>query len=132
MRRAMTEADGIFVRAHGGVSRQQTVDLYSKAHGLLHLHRWEEMFGLVPIEAMATGCVPICMKRGGPAETIVNGVTGFLVDSDEEAADLIKRDAVKEISPEAMRAHVEEHFSLKRFIDDWEALLQKVAAGERW
>ena len=132
MRRAMTEADGIFVRAHGGVSRQQTVDLYSKAHGLLHLHRWEEMFGLVPIEAMATGCVPIAMKRGGPAETIVNGITGFLVDSDEEAAELIKRDAVKEISPETMRKHVEQNFGLKTFVDTWEGLLLSVAAGERW
>lgn len=132
MRRAMAEADGIFVRAHGGVSREKTVELYSKGHGLLHLHRWEEPMGLVPIEAMACGAVPIAMKRGGPAETIRHGVTGFLVDTDEEAAELIKRDAIKEISPEAMRAHVEEHFSLKRFIDDWADLLQKVAAGERW
>mgnify|MGYP001558326463 FL=1 len=89
--------------------------------------------GLVPIESMACGCVPIAMKRGGPAETIHHGVTGFLVDSDEEAAELIKRDAVKEISPEVMRAHVEQHFGLKVFIDAWEKLLEGVAlAGERW
>lgn len=132
MRRAMAEADGIFVRAHGGVSREKTVELYSKAHGLLHLHRWEEPMGLVPIESMSCGCVPIAMKRGGPAETIRHGVTGFLVDSDEEAAELIKRDAVKEISPETMRQHVEQHFGLKPFVDNWQDLLQKVVDGERW
>jgi len=39
----------------------------------------EEEFSLTPVEAMAGGCVPIAWNESGPAETIKNGVDGFLV-----------------------------------------------------
>jgi len=38
----------------------------------------EEDFGIVPIEAMASGCPVVAYGRGGAAETVVDGVTGVL------------------------------------------------------
>lgn len=40
----------------------------------------QEHLGLTPLEAMASGAVPICYNSGGPMETINDGVSGFLVD----------------------------------------------------
>jgi glycosyltransferase involved in cell wall biosynthesis len=41
---------------------------------------WEEPFGRVVAEAMAAGVPVVATGRGGPAEQIENGVTGFLVE----------------------------------------------------
>jgi len=37
-----------------------------------------EHFGIVPVEAMHARCPVIAVNSGGPCETVVNGVTGFL------------------------------------------------------
>lgn len=130
--RCFLEADGFLARTNPGVSRDATVGLYSTHRGLLHLHRWNEPFSLVVLEAQACGCPPIAMRRGGPSELIRHGENGFLVDSDDEAAELIARDAVREINPETMRRWVEERFSLEVFVTNWEKLLLETAAGNRW
>lgn len=37
-----------------------------------------EHFGIVPLEAMHAGCPVLAVDSGGPRETVVDGVTGFL------------------------------------------------------
>lgn len=44
----------------------------------------QEHLGLTPIEAMASGAVPICFASGGPLETIQHSRTGFLVNGVQE------------------------------------------------
>jgi glycosyltransferase involved in cell wall biosynthesis len=44
-----------------------------------------EPFGFVPLESMASGTPVIGVREGGIRETIVDGVTGFLVDRDPAA-----------------------------------------------
>lgn len=39
-----------------------------------------EHFGIVPLEAMDAGVPVVAIRSGGPVETIVDGVTGYLVD----------------------------------------------------
>ena len=41
-----------------------------------------EHFGYVPLEAMAAGRPVVAVNNGGPAETVVDGVTGLLCDAD--------------------------------------------------
>lgn len=125
-------ADSYFARVNKGITREATVDAYSKSKGMLFYPIWEEPFGLTVIEAQACGCVPICRKSGAIPELIKHGETGFLVDDIEEMEELVKKEAVKEISPEAMRKHVEDNFSLEKFVDRWDNLLLRVKAGERW
>ncbi|HVL15249.1 MAG TPA: glycosyltransferase family 4 protein, partial [Gemmata sp.] len=43
-----------------------------------------EHFGIATVEAMAAGCVPVVPNRGGQAEIVIHGESGFLCDSIEE------------------------------------------------
>lgn len=43
-----------------------------------------EHFGITTVEAMAAGCIPIVIARGGQPEIIENGVNGFLWETAEE------------------------------------------------
>ena len=50
-----------------------------------------EHFGIVPLEAMYAGSAVVAIKSGGPKETIVDGVTGILVDiADGKTSDNMK------------------------------------------
>ena len=54
---------------------------------------WPEPFGLVMIEAMACGTPVIAFKRGSVPEIIDHGVTGFVVETVEEAVEAAKEAA---------------------------------------
>lgn len=54
--------------------------LYRKADFMFLLSK-KEPFGLVALEAMASGCVPIVANDGGLAEIVTHGVDGFVVDA---------------------------------------------------
>lgn len=90
--------------------------------GVLMTPRWVEAFGNVVIEALACGVPVISYARGGPAEIIIDGKTGFLVtpDSVEGLVEAIKR--LGEINRYDCRRLVEEKYSLeawgKRF-EEW-------------
>lgn len=90
--------------------------------GVLMTPRWVEAFGNVVIEALACGVPVISYARGGPAEIIIDGKTGFLVtpDSIEGLVEAIKR--LEEINRYDCRRLVEEKYSLeawgKRF-EEW-------------
>ncbi len=55
------------------------------ADALLFPIDWPEPFGLVMIEAMACGTPVVAWRCGSTPEVIEPGVTGFLVDNDDEA-----------------------------------------------
>jgi UDP-glucose:tetrahydrobiopterin glucosyltransferase len=50
--------------------------------GLLMTPKWIEAFGNVAIEALACGVPVIAYRRGGPAEIVQHGKTGWLVEPD--------------------------------------------------
>lgn len=62
----------------GSVSDVQLADLYSKAQALIFPQ--EEDFGIVPLEAMASGRPVIAFRSGGAMETIAEGKTGVFFD----------------------------------------------------
>jgi glycosyltransferase involved in cell wall biosynthesis len=69
------------VSFHGEVSEEELRDLYSrcKAHICTAI---DEDYGLTPIEAMASGKPVVAVNEGGYRETVINGVTGLLVNAD--------------------------------------------------
>jgi len=79
---------------------------------------WPEPFGLVMIEALACGCPVIAWDRGSVPEIIEDGVTGFVVHSEEEALDAISR--IGEIDRRRARASFEQRFSASRMAQGYE------------
>jgi glycosyltransferase involved in cell wall biosynthesis len=62
-------------------SRERLRELYWGAKALLFPAH--EDFGIIPVEAMACGAPVLGMRRGGLLETVVEGQTGFLIDSND-------------------------------------------------
>jgi alpha-1,3/alpha-1,6-mannosyltransferase len=88
-----------------------------------------EHFGLVPIEAMAAGRPVIAVDRGGPTETVVDGVTGFLRPPTAAAfADalrvLVDEPATADRLGAAGRERVATHFSLEAFGERLETMVR--------
>jgi len=61
----------------------QLAYLYQHCQALIYFH--EEDFGIVPIETMAAGKPVIGLNKGGVSETVVNGLTGVLIDEESES-----------------------------------------------
>jgi len=67
----------------GRVSDEELCKLYSEALVTLYPIAFE-YFGYIPVESMACGTPVIAFNSGGPSETIVDGETGWLVNSKNE------------------------------------------------
>ena len=74
-----------------------------------------EPFGLSVVEALACGTPVIASNRGSMPELIDHGVTGFLVDSMDDAVEAIGR--IGEIDRAACRAALAARFSVDRMAD---------------
>ena len=72
--------DGSQVEYLGNLVRADMVDLYPKAAALLMPLAWDEPFGLVVAESLASGTPVIGWRRGALPELIRDGVTGMIVD----------------------------------------------------
>ncbi len=77
-------------------------------------------------DAQACGTPVVAFRRGGLAEIVVDGATGFLVASDniQAAADCVRN--VARISRTACRAHAESSLDLERSLDAHEQLYRRV------
>ncbi|RDE04549.1 glycosyltransferase family 4 protein [Sphingomonas aracearum] len=118
--------DGVTIRYHGAVGGEARVRALGGARALLHLINFDEPFGLSVIEAMACGTPVIATRRGSMPELIDHGVTGFLVDTPEEALAAIER--AGEIDRAACRRAVAERFSVERMADEYLALYRRLLA----
>jgi glycosyltransferase involved in cell wall biosynthesis len=120
--------DGEQIVFLGEADAQLKRELYRKARALLLPLQWDEPFGLVMTEAMACGTPVIAFARGAAREIVLDGETGFLVDSVEAMAQAVGR--VREIDPSKCRARVEQYFDTRVMVDAYEALYQQILAGE--
>ena len=127
--------DGDLVRYVGEVTRQEAKKLYAGARALLLPLRWEEPFGLVMPEAMATGTPVIAFRRGSAPELIVDGETGFLVDDGDVDAMAKAVGKVDRIDPRRCRQHVEDNFDVARMVEGYLAVYERILARtdrRRW
>lgn len=116
--------DGTRILYHGPVGGTQRLRALAEARALLHLINFDEPFGLSVIEAMACGTPVIASRRGSMRELIEHGVTGFLVDSLDEAIEAIKR--IDQIDRTTVRRIVAERFSIDRMADAYLTLYQSI------
>jgi glycosyltransferase involved in cell wall biosynthesis len=97
---------------------------YSRCRALIF--PGEEDFGMVPVEAMASGRPVVAFGRGGATETVIHGRTGYLFEEQtvEALVDAVERIDRADLDPAeivaAARAFGPDRFArgMKRFVDD--------------
>jgi glycosyltransferase involved in cell wall biosynthesis len=101
----------------GEVGGRAKDEFLGNAYALLFPIEWSEPFGLVMIEAMACGTPVIAFSRGSVPEVMVDGVTGFIVDNVDEAAEAVGH--VADLSRQDCRLVFEERFDATRMAQDY-------------
>jgi len=106
------------------VTYEQMPDLYREADVVIYPTIGDEPYGLVPLEAMSSGRPIVASCSGGMTETIVDGVTGFIVKRGdvhaltERVGHLLRAPARRRRMGQAARRHVAEHFGLPGYVDE--------------
>jgi glycosyltransferase involved in cell wall biosynthesis len=122
--------DGEHVRYVGELGGEDKAKAYGCARAVLMPIRWAEPFGLVMTEAMACGTPVIAFREGSAPEVVDEGVTGFIVDDEDEMAAAIGR--VGEIDRAGCRAQAQRRFGVEVTVNGYEAVYEHaVAAGRR-
>jgi glycosyltransferase involved in cell wall biosynthesis len=118
--RPLFAAPGVaYVGEIGGAAKDEFL---GAARALLFPIDWPEPFGLVMIEAMACGTPVVAFRRGSVPEVIDDGVTGFVVDTIDDAVAAVG--ACGSLDRRRIRATFEERFSATRMTDDYLRLYQ--------
>lgn len=113
----------------GEIGDSEKDDFLGGARALLFPIDWPEPFGLTMIEAMACGTPVIAFPHGSVSEVLEDGVTGFLVESVEEAVEAVGR--LGELSRDRCRAEFEERFSVRRMAEEYLGVYGRLAEGLR-
>jgi len=111
----------------GEVGGREKDDFLGHARALLFPIDWPEPFGLVMIEAMACGTPVIGWRNGSVPEIITDGVTGFVVDSMEQAVQAAAR--VVRLSRRACRQVFEERFDAARMARSYVEVYRRLVHG---
>jgi glycosyltransferase involved in cell wall biosynthesis len=109
--------DGPGVEFIGEMNEREKTKFLGEAAALLFPVDWPEPFGLVMIEAMACGTPALALRRGSVPEVIDDGVTGKVVDSEEEAIAALP--AVLSYNRRAVRQRFEERVTGARMAEDY-------------
>lgn len=118
-----------FVEYLGEVTQRDKLALLGGARALLFPIDWPEPFGLVTVESMARGTPVIGWRCGSVPEIIEPGVTGFIVESIEEAVAAVAR--VGEIDRRICATRARERFSVERMTDAYLDLYGRLARLHR-
>lgn len=108
------------------LGKQDEVNIFYQMSDLTLLLSEKESFGLVLLEAMLTGVIPIGSNAGGIKEVIKDGITGYTVnvgDTDlasKRAIELLTNETLYKQIQKAMIADVKKRFSSKIIADQYE------------
>ena len=120
--RRLAESLGADVRFAGWLADEEIRDLYRRCRAALM--PGVEDFGMVPVEAQACGRPVIALAEGGALESLVDGVTGILVQngSVEAFADAMRAAATRTFDAAAIRRHAET-FGKDRFKQQFQEVI---------
>jgi glycosyltransferase involved in cell wall biosynthesis len=103
-------------------------EFLGNARALLFPIRWPEPFGLVMIEAMACGTPIIAFRHGSVPEVLDEGLTGFAVDTVEEAVEAVAR--LDQLPRGRIRARFEERFSAAAMAREYCKIYRQLMAAQ--
>ena len=116
-----TEIKPLLAQGHvefiGEIDDSQKPAFLSGAHALLFPIDWPEPFGLVMIESMACGTPVIAFNCGSVPEVMDDGLTGFIVNSEDEAVAAIDR--LGELDRAKVRQQFDRRFTARRMAQDY-------------
>lgn len=105
------KAKGYPIIFHPNISFKDLVKLYGESSIYWHAMGYGEEdptkmehFGIATVEAMAAGCVPVVINKGGQREIVENDKSGFLWDTLEE----LEKITFQLIQSESLRREIEE------------------------
>ena len=121
--RALAARVGVGARVHfrGQRGRAELLAAYAEADAVVFPVRWEEPWGLVPLEAMGMGRPVVATGRGGSAEYLRDGENALLFEAGDGGAlaaalnrlagsrELRRR--LREAGRETAARHTEAHFN---------------------
>jgi glycosyltransferase involved in cell wall biosynthesis len=116
--------DGDKVHLVGEVDETKKQPFLANAAALLFPINWPEPFGLVMIEAMACATPVIAYRSGSVPEVVEDGVTGFIVENEEEAVAAVRK--LGQLDRRTIRARFEERFSALRMVREYEGQYRKL------
>lgn len=112
----------------GEVDERGKDDLLGHAKATLFPIDWPEPFGLVMCESMACGTPVVAFRNGSVDEVMKDGVSGFIVDSLEQAINAASR--IEEIDRRKCRLYFQERFTVEAmalgYTEVYEKLLRQV------
>jgi glycosyltransferase involved in cell wall biosynthesis len=142
LEKVQNAAAGCPVHVLANVERLQLKNLYEGAKIFWHAAGFgedenadpgiAEHFGIVTVEAMAAGCVPVVINKGGQPEIVQHGVNGFLWNTLEELGEhtrmLAKDDRLRTRMAEAARVRAQ-MFSRDNYVRRFQSLVPALRCG---
>ena len=104
----------------GEINERDKQAFLGEALALLFPVDWPEPFGLVMIEAMACATPVLAFRCGSVPEVVEGGVTGRIVDTEEQAVAALAE--VLRLDRRVIRRRFEERFTASRMAKDYLAL----------
>ncbi len=108
----------------GEIGETEKRGLLGQARALLFPIDWPEPFGLVLIESFACGTPVIAYRHGSVPELMEEGVTGYLVDDQEQALRAAQR--IEDIDRARCRRTFEHRFTAQRMAENYLQVYRQV------
>jgi len=124
--RVAPHVDDDRVRYVGAVGPADRDALLGSSAALLHLIGFAEPFGLSMVESLACGTPVVGFGLGSVPEVVVDGETGFVVDSVDGAVDAVGR--LGTLDRGAARRDVERRFTVDRMVAGYRAVYEELVA----
>lgn len=108
----------------GEIGDEEKSKFLGNALALLFPIDWPEPFGLVMVEAMSTGTPIVAWRIGSVTKIIDEGVTGFIVESIEDAVSAVEK--VRSLNRLAVRQRFEARFTSSQMAQSYLAAYEQL------
>jgi glycosyltransferase involved in cell wall biosynthesis len=113
----------------GEIAEHQKSEFLGNAAALVFPIAWREPFGLVMIEAMACGTPVIAFNNGSVPEVLEDGLTGFIVDNEEQAIAAVAK--IGSLDRDRIRAEFDRRFTAHHMAQNYLKLYSRLARAQR-
>jgi glycosyltransferase involved in cell wall biosynthesis len=113
----------------GEIGENQKGEFLGNAAALVFPIAWREPFGLVMIEAMACGTPVIAFNNGSVPEVLEDGLTGFIVEDEEEATRAVAK--IGTLDRDRIRAEFDRRFTAHHMAENYLRLYSRLADESR-